>query len=386
MSRYKNYKIILGFKITALVILFMPANAFAYDGNSITYSIAAKMIDVTEHFSLSLFFAIAEAYKPLYLKIATIGLIIILSKYLFTKVPPIMDMISFIIALVISSAIAFNPGFFKTIVYDLFFETLYNFNQFIVKQAANDMKGMKAISFSSISGMFKTIDLSLMGISDFAYKLTEQNDGFFGDWLLRIQALLISLLYLFIGCYFLIIFSVSILGAHMMIILMPITLSLYPFRKFRHYFSNSINGMFHYGLTTVFACIALCLTLFLCGDLTIEADRLKAEGIKEIPADFLVGSIMIGFLAIFIIKMSTEFASRIMNSATSQLGGAFPMIIAGATTAAKVATKIASSRSGNNKNQNNTSYSTSGGTGQIPTNNIPQKRRNWDKIPTQTKK
>jgi hypothetical protein len=124
--------------------------------------------------------------------------------------------------------------------------------------------------------------------------------------------------------------------------------NLYPFKKFRHYAGNCINGMLHYGLVTVFACVAISLVVFISNDLVVEVAKLKEEAAATdsdltIPSDFLTASIMIGFLSIFVIKISTEFASRVLNSATSQLGGAFPMIVAGATTLARSSTMVAKS-------------------------------------------
>ncbi len=97
--------------LSILILVLTPIKAFADD--SLTYSIAAKMIDTTENFTLDLFFKIAEAYQPLYVSIATIGLVLILSKYLFTRVPPIREMMSFTIAMTLASAIAFDPNLFK---------------------------------------------------------------------------------------------------------------------------------------------------------------------------------------------------------------------------------------------------------------------------------
>lgn len=327
--------------LKAIIILFAaltilnPVDAFATD--SITYNIAENILNTTQSFSLELFGKIAGAYKDLYIKIAGIGLVIILSKYLFTRVVPVKDLLGFLIAMTISSSIALNADIFKLLVYDTFFEALYNFDQFIVQASASQMPGITMITFNSLSGVFDTIDSSLMGISSFAHDIFTKSSLIFNGAALMIESFIIYFLYLFIGLYFLVIFTVSIFGAHMMIILMPVTLSLYPFKRFRHYFSNCVNGMLHYGLTTVFCCVAISLVVFICNDLVIEAKKLEAEGIEEIPADFLTASIMVGFLSIFLIKMSTEFASRVLNSASSQLGGAFPMIVAGATTMAKMA-------------------------------------------------
>ena len=325
---------------TALLILLIPNSAFAEV--SFTYNIASKMISATEGFSLSLFSSLSEAFKPLYISIATIGLIVILAKYLFTRVPPLREMLSFTIAMTIASNIAFDPAFFKYIIYDTFFDTLYSFDQFVVRSSAGHMRTVTQINYNSLEGMFQTVDASLGGISSFGWDTFSDNKGWF-NWTnvpLFFEACIIYLLYLFVAVYFLIIFTVSIFGAHMMIIAMPIAISLYPFKRFRHLASNCFNGMFHYGLVTVFSCVAISIVVYIADDLVLEAAKLRdaakvaGEDLK-IPASFLTASIMVGFLSIMIIKISTEFASRVLNSANSQLGGAFPMIVAGATTMAK---------------------------------------------------
>jgi hypothetical protein len=329
--------------LAGLLLVLAPTNAFASD--SLTYSIAARMIDATEHFTLSLFDSIAAAYKPLYINIATIGLIVILTKYLFTRVAPIREMLSFSIAMMLSSAVAFHPDIFQVVVYDTFFDTLYRFNQFVIQTSAVNMPAVSGESFNSLEGLFKTVDSGLMGISNFASDVARDNKGW-TDIPLFLEAWIIYLLYLFISTYFLIIFTVSIFGAHMMIVLMPITISLYPFKRCRNYSTNCFNGMFHYGLVTVFSCVAISLVIFIANDLVMEANQLREEalvsgGDLKIPAGFLTAAIMVGLLSIFFIKISTEFASRVLNSATSQLGGAFPMVIAGATTVARGSATIA---------------------------------------------
>ena len=341
MIKTQNIKKIIYSLLLLSLIIISPIDAFASD--SLTYSIAARMIDTTERFTLSLFFSIAQAYQPLYVSIATIGMVLILSKYLFTKVPPLREMLSFTLAMALSSALAFDPDLFKYLVYDTFFDTLYRFDQFVVQSSAHNMPNVASLNFNSLEGMFKTVDTSLMAISQFASDVVTKNQNNWTHLSLYFESLFIYLLYLFISTYFLIIFTISIFGAHMMIIMMPIAISLYPFKKFRHYTSNCANGMFHYGLVTIFACVAISLVVFIANDLVVETQRIESEAAStgseiEIPASFLTASIMIGFLSIFIIKVSTEFASRVLNSATSQLGGAFPMIVAGATTMARGAT------------------------------------------------
>ena len=320
------------------IFALFPFSAFASD--SITYSIAAKMIDTMQYFSLGLFHSIAAAYKPLYVSIAIIGLTILTLKYMWTGITPIKEMFSFLLSMMISSSFAFDSYLFKTVIYDTFFDTLYALNQFVIAANSQNMMDIGNMSFNSIEGMFRTIDNSLMYIAKFAWSVWKQNDNFLTSTAIFFEAIIIYLLYLFIGVYFLIIFSVSVLGAHMMIILMPITLSLYPFKKFRQYTTNSLMGMVYYGLVTLFACISISLVVFIADGLVVDAKNLTdaaAGGKISFPADFFTGSIMIGLLSIFIIKMAPEFASRVLNAASTQIGGAAPIVIAGGVSAAKMA-------------------------------------------------
>ncbi len=325
------------------IFVLFPFSAFASD--SITYSIAARMIDTTENFSLALFDSIASAYKPLYVTIAIIGLTLITLKYMWTGVTPFKEMINFLLSMMISSAFAFDSYLFKTVIYDTFFDTLYALNQFVITANSQNMNDIGNMSFNSIEGMFRTVDNSLMYISNFAWEVSDDNRNFsFSSVPIFFEALIIYLLYLFIGVYFLIIFSISVLGAHMMIILMPITLSLYPFKRFRQYATNSLMGMVYYGLVTLFACIAISLVVFIANDLVIQAKEITAQAVANgekivFPADFLTASIMIGLLSIFIIKIAPEFASRVLNAASTQIGGAAPIIIAGGIAAAKMSMK-----------------------------------------------
>lgn len=328
-----------------LFLIFSFVSSVARASDSITYSIASRMIDTTERFSLGLFDAIAAAYKPLYVSIAIIGLTLLMIKYIWTGVTPMREMVSFLLSMQISSFFAFDASLFKAVVYDNFFDTLYRLNQFIIASSATEMTEIGNIGFNSIEGMFRTVDNSLMFIANFAWDVWQQNSNFLSSTVLFFEALIVYLLYLFIGVYFLVIFTVAILGAHMMIILMPITLSLYPFKKFRQYTSNSIMGMIYYALVTMFVCVSISLVVFITNDLVVQANQLAAEaeangGDIVFSSDFLTGSIMIGLISIFTIKIAPEFASRILNAASTQVGSVFPMIIAGGITAAKMAYSV----------------------------------------------
>jgi len=317
--------------------LFFPLFLFSFAANasdSITYSIASRMIDTTEKLSLGLYDSIAIAYKPLYVSIAIIGLTLMILKYMWTGVTPLREMMSFLFSMMISSAFAFDSQLFKSVIYDTFFDTLYRMNQFVIQSSAQNMTEIGFINFSDIEGMFRAVDGSLMAIAEFAWGVSNDNSNLsLSSIPILIQALIICMLYLFIGVYFLVMFTISILGAHMMIILMPITLSLYPFKKFRQYSTNALMGMVYYGLVTLFVCISISLVVLITNDLVVESNKIideaNANGSDIVfPADFLMGSIMVGLLSIFIIKSAPEFASRLLNAASTQLGGAFPMLIA----------------------------------------------------------
>lgn len=307
--------------------------------DSLTYKIAGKMIGITQSFSLNLFENIALAYKSTYVHIATIGLILILSKYLFTRQPPIKEMISFMISLVVASAIAFNVDLFKVIIYDTFFDTIYRFDQFVIQSSSLDIKNSSA-DFRDLSSLFSAVDNAVMGVGAFALEVASENEFGWRTIPIWLEAGVIFLLFLFVITYFLVMFTVSIFGAHMMIILMPITISFYPFKSLRVYSHNCFKEMFYYGIITVFLSIAVSLVISITNDLVIQADKIRADALENeiavvIPVTFFIGAIIIGFMSIFFLKIAPEFASKVLNSSSSQIGGAFPMAIAGATTLAK---------------------------------------------------
>jgi hypothetical protein len=315
-----------------ILIILLPNQAFAMNGDSASYQLASKLITAVENLSLFLYSSIAAAYSSLFIKIATIGLTVILAKCAITRIVPLKDMINFCIAIIISSSIAFNSDLFQSIFYDTFFDTLYRLDQFIVQSAANNMPGVRNLNFHSLYEMFESVDNSFAAIRDFAFEVANNQGTLTGSIITKIEALLIAILYIFTGCYFLIVFTVSILAAHMMLVLMPITISLYPFRKFRGYFFNCIRGMLHYGLVTLFACVAVSLDVFITNDLIGEADRMLDNGISDLPNAFVTESLMIAFISILLIKMSSEFASRVLATVSSELGNAAPMVAAAAMT------------------------------------------------------
>ncbi len=315
-----------------ILIILLPSQAFAANGDSVSYHLASKLITAVENLSLFLYSSIATAYLSLFVKIATIGLTIILSKYAITRTVPLKDMMNFCITIVISSSIAFNADLFKSIFYDTFFDALYRLDQFVVQSAASNIPGVRNLNFHSLSEMFEAVDNSFAAIRDFAFEVANNQGTLTGSIVTKIEALLIAILYIFTGCYFLIVFTVSILAAHMMLVLMPITISLYPFRRFRGYFSNCVRGMLHYGLVTMFACVAVSLAVFITNDLIGEADRLLNDGVSDLPSAFVTESLMIAFISILLIKMSSEFASRVLATVSSELGNAAPMIASAAMT------------------------------------------------------
>lgn len=320
--------------LVLLLMVFFPINSFAADVDSVTYAIAGKMLDVTEHFSLAISASIAGAFKVIFIPLATLGIIFIFAKYLFTRNVPLLDTFYLFLALTISSQIAFNPGLFKFLIYDTFFETLYALDKFIIQSVGSNLPGISTVTFNGLAGMFKTVDMTFMSILKFCGNIISDSN-LFTKIPIMIQAFILYFLYLFLGAYFLVIFTVSIFSAHMMIVLLPIAISIYPFRRFRNYTTNLLQGLLHYGLISVFACIAIGIVIFMCNDLSREAADLTALKKGEIPAGFLIQAIMTSFLGIFLLKISSEIAMRVSNTSSSQIGGAFPMVIGGAIAVAK---------------------------------------------------
>lgn len=333
--------------LTITLLILSSSNAIASE-RSLTYSMAANIISITEDFSLKLFYSISNAYFSLYVKIATIGMILILTKYLLTRVAPIVDMINFIISLIIASSIAFNAQLFHVVVYDTFFDLLYGLNSLVIRSASESLSGSQIGGPTSLMYMFNTVDQSIGSVMDFALKVIDKQTLWSTSSIpVMIEAFLIYLLYLFVGFYFVVIITLAIFSIHMFIIFMPITISLYPFKRLRGYLFSSINAVIYYALVTVIACVAISISVYLIQNISIAAEDYMQRDKYDLPADFLCLSILLGFFSIFLIKSSTEIAARFVNAASSQLGGTFSTVASTVTRTTIGTAKVAAPIAGN---------------------------------------
>ena len=316
------------------VILTLIAFLITFKDSSagILSNLFTDVITTTSSFSVAIFGLIGDYYKRFFHYVAAIGLVIILTKRLVNQSYPTSDIVNFCIALGVASAIAFNVSVFYEFN-KIFFSLMTALNSKVITGTGSDI-----LSNTDSASVLKEVEIVFSDIIKFAASI--ESGGMFdlvASLLIGLEALVLMFLFIFVEVYFTVLYAIANVAAHMMIVAMPITISFIPFKTLRPYFFSNFKGLLHYTITTTYLCLAIALIVFIANKLSIEAQQKLADSEKYLESDFLIQAIAIGVLSIFLLKMSSELTSRILNTAGSELGRAFPMLAAGAVSIAKFA-------------------------------------------------
>jgi hypothetical protein len=223
--------------------------------------------------------------------------------------------IAFLLAIFLSASIALNKDNFVTFIYNPFFETLYNFASFIARISAGDtynggggVESMFASIYDSSSKLVKILD-------DMSERIDVSLFSILKVVGLMLTIFIIKFLFLFLVALFVIKFTVTIFSAHIIMIIMPITLSLFPFKSLRPYSFNHLKSLFQYGLTIIFYCIAISISIYLIEQIRETADEIGNAEEITISFQFLLSAIITAGMGYIMLVSSNEFASKILNVA-----------------------------------------------------------------------
>lgn len=299
---------------TLVFCLLFTNNAHA-SPMSLLFDISRDVIGLVESFTMRLYEAVAIAYKQVYFLLCSIVLPAVIYSYVKNKINE-ETVISFFIAIFLSATIALNKNNFISFIYNPFFDTLYGFASYIANVSGGNYQisggGGVETMFANIyesSGTFITI------LNNMRDQIDVSLSNMFKVMAIMLTILIIKFLFLFLVSLFVIRFTVTVFSAHIIMIIMPITLSLFPFKSLRPYSFNHIKCLFQYGLTVIFYCIAISISISLIEQLNITAQASDNVGEQALSYQFLLSAIITAGLGYIMLLSSNEFASKILNVA-----------------------------------------------------------------------
>lgn len=302
----------------AFLILFLIClpikNSKAAVSDSL-FNISNNIIVKVQEFSINMFHNIALGYRDLYKLMLMIVFPMIFYAYAKNKIDEEV-VITFFIAVMISSFIALKQHYFKYFIYDPFFDTLDNMTSFIIQSVkfggesnfGNKVGNILGIMYDRIGEFNEDLDKIKSNI-DFGIT------NFLKPLALVLTIWLLKIIYIFLVAVFAVNYITYMVSANVIIIIMPITLSLFPFKSLRPYAFNHIKYLFQIGLTIVFQCIAVALTIYLMGDILMMTKELINNGDSILNYSFMVSSIITAGLGYLLLLKSNDFSSRILNVA-----------------------------------------------------------------------
>ncbi|MDD2840012.1 MAG: type IV secretion system protein [Rickettsiales bacterium] len=298
---------------TLLFCLLYTNNAHASSMN-LLFDISNDIIGLVEGFTMRLYEAVAVSYRQIYFLLCSIILPAVIYSYVKNKINE-ETVVSFFIAIFLTATIVLNKDNFITFIYKPFFDTLYGFASYIANVSSDNYNS----SAGGVETMFGNIYTSSDQLIEILDKMQEKVNislfSVFKGFAVILTILIIKFLFLFLVSLFVIRFTVAVFSAHIIMIIMPITLSLFPFKSLRPYSFNHIKCLFQYGLTVIFYCISISISAYLIDGIQEIAKSLDGSGENIITYQFLISAIITAGLGYIMLLASNEFASKILNVA-----------------------------------------------------------------------
>ena len=311
-----------------IFFLTFPSIAFA-SSDAILYDISVQAIDLSQAFTKAIYIAIATQYKGIYVLLCIISFSILIYCYLQGNAS--MDtLFVFLTTIYISSAIALNYDTFHSIIYKPFFTMLYNMCAFVVTVAS----GHQSKPVDGASGMFNLIFDSIIQFDKVIETIKEKASFSIlspSSWIKNIayvlEIFMVRFLILFLSAYFTVKFTISVVLINMLMTMMPITLSLFPFKNYRSYAYNNFKNILFYGLVAIFSAMAMSLTIYLLGGM-------MKQDINELSFETFMSFITVGLLGYLLIHSSGELSAKLINTTNSNMFSSSAVTkVAGALTA-----------------------------------------------------
>lgn len=298
---------------TLLFCLLFTNNAHASSMN-LLFDISNDIVGLVEGFTMRLYEAVAVSYRQIYFLLCSIILPAVIYSYVKNKISE-ETVVSFFIAIFLSATIALNKNNFITFIYKPFFDTLYGFASYIANVSNDNYYGGGGGVESMFANIYTSSDKLVEILDDMQGKINVSLFSVFKAFAIVLTILIIKFLFLFLVALFVIRFTVAVFSAHIIMIIMPITLSLFPFKSLRPYGFNHIKCLFQYGLTVIFYCISISISAYLIDGIQDIAKSLDYSAENGITYQFLLSAIITAGMGYIMLLSSNEFASKILNVA-----------------------------------------------------------------------
>jgi hypothetical protein len=295
---------------------------------SLSYNLIIKLKFVLAEVSLRLYDNLAAGFQPLFIQIASLMFIFMILKWMQGKAD-IMMFMRVIIGVSIANIIVFTPGVFKDFIYEPIIKIVFEMPAYIVNFTADKSEN------NSLIGMFSSIEDASRSVMSVALKMMGE-----AKWykvpIVWLQGAVFYFLFLAMLVAFTIIFALSIISIHIMIIVLPFAIALAPFPQVRGLFFNVLRAISGYALVPFFLAIITGFTLFLMNDVVQGAEAWGADSGQS--EAFFIEAFFVGVLSIFLYAKAPEFSTQVVGGTISTINSTIA-----AAGSAKVAASLAGS-------------------------------------------
>lgn len=289
--------------------------------SSASHKLLIKLTSGFDEFVRNMYPRIIEAFRNLFIVIASFFLIAHFVKWLL-GLPDIRGLGKLVIATTLMAAIAFNTSFYIDYIYIPCSQFVINLPSWIIKLATST-------KINGLIGLFYGLDTLVFEIKELAYQMSSQSGVWKGLWI-TIESGALRILYLILKMMFIFTFVLSVWAVNIFLLILPFGILFYSFEGSRGILTNILKSAAGYALTPFFASIVMSFTLFLTKDIvSLSMDYTEAG--KSLPINspqfegFFTEAIIIAVISILMIRKSGQFANELLQGAigrTASLGGA----------------------------------------------------------------
>jgi hypothetical protein len=249
--------------IIFLIAIFFTQNLYASD--SIVYDVYKDLINIIKQFSLNIHSGLILIYSKSYFLICAIASPLVLYAYGRNKID-FDNLIAYFLFLLISVALVVNKVYFMDIIYNPYMNILKKSIAWVMTYSG-DITFVKVNSLADLfaniynatdrytSRLDKVTELPFGSIWDGIVSITQFITFFFNIMLLKAMFFLTSLI-------FIVKFTMIILYIHIVIVFLPISISLFPFRSLRPYTFVNFKLLLTFLLNIMIQAIGISIILY----------------------------------------------------------------------------------------------------------------------------
>lgn len=262
-ERRIKYSLVMKNLIIFLIVIFFTQNSYASD--SVIYETYNLLTNIIKQFSLNIHSGLILVYSKSYFLICAIASPLVLYAYGRNKID-FDNLIAYFLFLLISVALVVNKVYFMDIIYNPYMDILKKCVAWVMTYSG-DITFVKINSLADLfaniynatdnytSRLDKVAELSFGSIWDGVVSITQFITFFFKVMVLKGMFFLTALI-------FIVKFTMIILYVHIVIVFLPISISLFPFRSLRPYTFVNLKLLLTFLLNVMIQAIGISIILY----------------------------------------------------------------------------------------------------------------------------